>query len=319
MNDSPATQQIVPDSEHRGLVERLPQLPRDLAMLARFDRPIGWWLLFWPCVWGVWLAGAGWQMALLGWLLLGSIAMRGAGCVYNDIVDAQLDRQVARTASRPVASGRVSRKLAWAWLVTLSLIGLVVLLQLEALAQMVALASLALVAAYPFMKRITWWPQAWLGMVFTWGLLVGFTHFRADNLDALAAMYAGAALWVIGYDTIYAMQDLEDDALVGIRSSALRLGGKVRGGVALFYAGAVALWALAFWLYRADWIALLALLPAAAHQAAHGLLEQGVEPLHPQVALRQAIAVVFCREQVSPRIVGEQCHPAYLWMNGQYR
>ncbi|UOR15327.1 4-hydroxybenzoate octaprenyltransferase [Qipengyuania aquimaris] len=262
-----AAPEIVPDSEHRGLVARLPQLPRDLAQLARFDRPIGWWLLFWPCVWGVWLTGAGWQWALLGWLLLGSIAMRGAGCVYNDIVDADLDRKVARTASRPVASGRVSKKLAWGWLLALCLVGLLVLLQLRPLAQIVALGSLAMVAAYPFMKRITWWPQAWLGLVFTWGLLVGWTQLRSDNLDALAAMYAGAALWVIGYDTIYAMQDREDDALVGIRSSALRLGGQVKGGVALFYTGAVALWALAFWLYRADWVALLALLPAAGHLA----------------------------------------------------
>ena len=262
-----ASPDIVPDSQHRGLVARLPQLPRDLAMLARFDRPIGWWLLFWPCVWGVWLTGVGWQWALLGWLLLGSIAMRGAGCVYNDIVDAKLDRKVARTASRPVASGRVSKKTAWIWLAILCLIGLVVLLQLRWEAQAVALASVVLVAAYPFMKRITWWPQAWLGMVFTWGLLVGWAEFRLDNFDALAAMYAGAALWVIGYDTIYAMQDREDDALVGIRSSALRLGDHVKGGVALFYAGAVALWALAFWLYRADWIALLALIPAAWHLA----------------------------------------------------
>lgn len=265
MSKSFTNPDIVPDTEHRGLVERLPQLPRDLAMLARFDRPIGWWLLFWPCVWGVWLAGAGWQLPLLGWLLLGSVAMRGAGCVYNDIVDAKLDQQVARTASRPVASGRVSKKLAWIWLVALSLVGLFVLLRLEPLAQVVALASVVLVAAYPFMKRITWWPQAWLGMVFSWGLLVGWTHLRADNLDALAAMYAGAALWVIGFDTIYALQDREDDALVGIRSSALRLGGRVKGGVALFYAGAIALWTLAFWLYREDWVALLALLPAAVH------------------------------------------------------
>ncbi|MGY8972598.1 MAG: 4-hydroxybenzoate octaprenyltransferase, partial [Sphingomonadales bacterium] len=176
-------------------------------------------------------------------------------------------RKVARTAVRPVASGRISKKLAWGWLFVLCAIGLLVLLQLRPLAQGVALASVALVAAYPFMKRITWWPQAWLGMVFTWGLLVGWTQLRADHWDALAAMYAGAALWVIGYDTIYAMQDREDDALVGIRSSALRLGGHVQGGVALFYAGAVALWALAFWLYRADWVALLALLPAAAHLA----------------------------------------------------
>ena len=260
-----ANMDVVPDSEHRGIVARLPQVPRDLAQLARFDRPIGWWLLFWPCAWGVWLTGAGWQLELVAWLLLGSIAMRGAGCVYNDIVDADLDRKVARTAARPVASGRVSKKLAWGWLCALGSVGLLVLLQLRPIAQGVALASVLLVAAYPFMKRITWWPQAWLGMVFTWGLLVGWTQLRADNLDALAAMYAGAALWVIGYDTIYAMQDREDDALVGIRSSALRMGTKVRGGVAFCYAAAVALWALAFWLYRADWVALLALLPAAGH------------------------------------------------------
>jgi len=260
MND-----QVVPDTQHRGLVERLPQLPRDLAQLARFDRPIGWWLLFWPCVWGIWLAGAGLQLVLLGWLLLGSIAMRGAGCVYNDIVDADLDRQVARTAVRPVASGRIGKRLAWSWLLALCLIGLVVLLQLRFEAQLVALASLALVAAYPFMKRITWWPQAWLGLVFTWGLPVGWIALRADNWEVVAAVYAGAVLWVVGYDTIYALQDREDDALVGIRSSALRLGSRVKPGVALFYGGAILLWALGFWFYRPDWIALLALLPVAAH------------------------------------------------------
>ncbi len=257
--------EIVPDSEHKGFVARLPQLPRDLALLARFDRPIGWWLLFWPCVFGVWLAGEGVQWALLGWLLLGSIAMRGAGCVYNDIVDADLDAKVARTASRPVASGRVSKKLAWGWLVALSLVGLVVLLQLRFEAQLVALASLALVAAYPFMKRITWWPQAWLGMVFNWGLLVGWSELRLDNLGALAAVYAGCIAWVIGYDTIYALQDREDDALVGIRSSALAMGGKVVGGVAAFYAAAIGLWGLGVWLYRPDPLALLALLPVAGH------------------------------------------------------
>src|SRR4051812_44090596 len=154
--------EIVPDTEHRGLVGSLPQPLRDFAQLARFDRPIGWWLLFWPCAWGVWLAEAGWQFELVAWLLLGSIAMRGAGCVYNDIVDADLDRQVARTAARPVASGRVSAAAAWAWLLGLCAVGLVVLLQMRWQAELVALASLALVAAYPFMKRITWWPQAWL-------------------------------------------------------------------------------------------------------------------------------------------------------------
>lgn len=261
------THPIVPDTEYRGLVARLPQVPRDLALLARLDRPIGWWLLFWPCAFAVWLAGAGPQLMLLGWLLLGSIVMRGAGCVYNDIVDADLDRQVARTALRPVASGRVSKKVAWGWLVALCLVGLVVLLQLRLEAQAVALGSLALVAAYPFMKRITWWPQAWLGMVFNWGLLVGWTELRWDNWDALAAVYAGCICWVIGYDTIYALQDREDDAMVGIRSSALAMGARVTGGIAAFYAGAVGLWGLGFWLYRGDWLALLALLPVAGHLA----------------------------------------------------
>jgi len=267
----PSTEQIVPDSEHRGLVARLPQRVRDFALLARFDRPIGWWLLFWPCVWGVWLAGAGWQLGLVAWLLLGSIAMRGAGCVYNDIVDADLDRQVARTASRPLASGRVSPKAAWLWLLALCLVGLVVLVQLRWQAEVVAVASLALVAAYPFMKRVTWWPQAWLGLVFTWGAPVGWVALRSDRLEVLAALYAGAVFWCIGYDTIYAVQDKEDDALVGVRSSALRLGEHVRAGVIAFYALALALWGLAFWLLRADWLALVALLPAAAQLLWQGL------------------------------------------------
>ncbi|MBY0345119.1 MAG: 4-hydroxybenzoate octaprenyltransferase [Sphingomonadales bacterium] len=275
------SEQIVPDSEHRGLVARLPQLPRDLALLARFDRPIGWWLLFWPCVFGVWLAGAGAQLALLGWLLLGSIAMRGAGCVYNDIVDADLDKQVARTALRPVANGRVSKKAAWAWLVSLCLVGLVVLLQLRWQAQIVALGSLALVAAYPFMKRITWWPQAWLGMVFNWGLLVGWAELRWDNWDVLACLYAGCICWVIGYDTIYALQDREDDAMVGIRSSALAMGARVQGGIAGFYAAAIGLWALGFWLYRADLLACLALLPVAGHLAWQVATLDADDPMNP--------------------------------------
>jgi 4-hydroxybenzoate polyprenyltransferase len=280
------TEQIVPDSEHRALIARLPQRLRDLAQLARFDRPIGWWLLFWPCVFGVWLAGAGWQPVLLGWLLVGSIAMRGAGCVYNDIVDADLDAQVARTAARPVASGRVSKKLAWGWLIGLALIGLAVLLQLRWQAQLVALGSLALVAAYPFMKRITWWPQAWLGMVFTWGLLVGWTQLRWDNWDALAAVYAGSILWVIGYDTIYALQDREDDAMVGIRSSALALGAQVKAGIAGFYAGALGLWALGFWLYRPDPLALAALLPVAGHLAWQAASLDADDPANPLARFR---------------------------------
>ena len=261
------TAEIVPDTEHRGLAAALPQPLRDLAQLARLDRPIGWWLLFWPCAWGLLLAGGESRWDLLLWFLLGSIAMRGAGCVYNDIVDADLDRQVARTAARPVASGRIGKGAAWAWLLALCGVGLIVLLQLRWQAQLVALGSLALVAAYPFMKRITGFPQAWLGLVFTWGVPVGWIAVSDWNLGAMAALYAGAVLWCVGYDTIYACQDREDDAMVGIGSSALTLGRHVKAGVAGFYAGAVLLWALAFWLLRPDWLALLALVPAALHLA----------------------------------------------------
>lgn len=260
-------QEIVPDTQHRGFIAALPQPLRDLAQLARFDRPIGWWLLFWPCAWGLLLAGGAARWDLLLWFLLGSIAMRGAGCVYNDIVDADLDRQVARTAARPVASGRISKGAAWAWLLTLCGVGLIVLLQLRWQAQLVALGSLALVAAYPFMKRITGFPQAWLGLVFTWGVPVGWIAVSDWSLGAMAALYAGAVLWCVGYDTIYACQDREDDAMVGIGSSALTLGRHVQAGVAGFYAGAVACWGLAIWLLRPDWLALLALLPAALHLA----------------------------------------------------
>ena len=259
------TGDIVPDSQHRGLIAVLPQPLRNYALLARFDRPIGWWLLFWPCAWGVLLAGGVRRWDLLAWLLLGAIAMRGAGCVYNDIVDADLDRKVARTAARPVASGAIGKRAAWIWLIGLCLIGLLVLLQLRWQAQAVALASLAPVAAYPFMKRITWWPQAWLGLVFSWGALVGWVAVRGDYPQVLAALYAGSICWVVGYDTIYALQDREDDALVGIRSSAQALGARVRGGVAGFYAMALAFWGLALWLLRPDWLALVALLPVALH------------------------------------------------------
>lgn len=259
------TAEIVPDSQHKGLVAALPATLRNYALLARFDRPIGWWLLFWPCAWGLLLAGGQARWDLLAWMLLGSIAMRGAGCVYNDIVDADLDRQVARTAARPIASGAVSKRAAWIWLLALCAVGLGVLLQLRPIAQLVALGSLALVAAYPFMKRITGFPQAWLGLVFTWGAPTGWFAIRGDGLDVLAALYVGAVLWCIGYDTIYACQDREDDAMVGIGSSALTLGRHVRGGVAAFYAGAILCWALAFWWLRPDPLALLALAPAALH------------------------------------------------------
>lgn len=263
--DSPPPD-VTPDSQHRGLVGLLPRSLRPFALLARFDRPIGWWLLFWPGAWGVTLAGgAATRWDLILWLLLGSIAMRGAGCVYNDIVDRDLDRQVARTAARPLASGAVSLKAAWAWLVALCLIGLGVLLQLHVDAAIVALLSLAPVAAYPFMKRITWWPQAWLGLVFSWAALVGWSEVAGALAMPGLLLYAGSICWVIGYDTIYALQDREDDALIGVRSSALRMGSRVRLGVGLFYAGALALWAGAIWMLRPDWLALVALLPVALH------------------------------------------------------
>ena len=258
--------QIVPDSEYQGIMGLLPGKFRAFALLARFDRPIGWWLLFWPCVFGLALSGGligRWDLML--WMLLGSISMRGAGCVYNDIVDRDLDAQVARTAARPLPSGAVSMKEAWIWLLALCSVGLAVLLQLRWEAQLVALASLALVAAYPFMKRITWWPQIWLGLVFSWGALVGWVAITGQFNAAMAWLYAGTICWVIGYDTIYAMQDREDDALVGIKSSALRLGGHIRSGVGLFYALALSGWCLAIWSIRPEKQALVALAPVAIH------------------------------------------------------
>ncbi|MBB6124763.1 4-hydroxybenzoate octaprenyltransferase [Sphingobium subterraneum] len=273
---------IVPDSEASSIMARMPPRIRALALLARFDRPIGWWLLFWPGAWSIALAGeavARWD--LLVWFLLGSIAMRGAGCVYNDIVDRDLDRKVARTASRPLASGVVSLKVAWMWLIALSLVGLVVLTQLRSVAQIVALASLALVAAYPFMKRITWWPQAWLGLVFSWAALVGWAETTGGMSATGLLLYAGSIAWVIGYDSIYALQDREDDALVGIRSSALAMGRHVRAGVGLCYGGALALWAGALWTARPDPLALAALLPMAVHLGWQvvTLREDGADPL----------------------------------------
>ncbi|GAA4773981.1 4-hydroxybenzoate octaprenyltransferase [Stakelama sediminis] len=260
------TDMAVPDSEHRGLVGILPNALRPFALLARWDRPIGWWLLFWPGAWAIALSGGAlhrWDLIL--WFLLGSIAMRGAGCTYNDIVDRDLDRQVARTAVRPLASGAVSLKAAWGWLILQCLIGLVVLVQLNLFAAIVAMASLALVAAYPFMKRITWWPQAWLGLVFSWAALVGWSGVTGGLNAPGLLLYAGSIFWVIGYDTIYALQDVEDDALVGVKSSARRLGSHVHAGVAAFYLLALALWSAAFWLMRPSWLALAALLPMALH------------------------------------------------------
>lgn len=288
------TADIVPDSERRGLIGALPAAVRPYASLIRLDRPIGAWLLFWPGAWAVALAGMGQRgWALIAWFALGAWAMRSAGCVYNDIVDRKLDAQVERTRLRPLASGRVSLTGAWLLLLAMCLLGLLVFLQLGSMAMVVALLSLLLVAAYPFMKRITWWPQAWLGLVFSWAALVGWADvkgelFGVNALDVLAALglwgeevgryrvawemswaplflYLGAVFWVIGYDTIYALQDKEDDALVGVKSSALALGRHARLGIGICYLLALVFWAAAIHQVRVEWFALLALLPMALH------------------------------------------------------
>jgi 4-hydroxybenzoate polyprenyltransferase len=197
--------------------------------------------------------------------------MRSAGCVYNDIVDRDLDRRVERTRLRPLASGRVTIRSAWVLIGLLCLIGLIVLLQLNITAAVVALISIAPVAAYPFMKRVTWWPQAWLGIVFSWGALVGWPSVTGSLSRTPFLLWFGSIAWVIGYDTLYAIQDIEDDALVGVKSSARRLGDKAPLGIGIFYGIAVLLWGAAIWSVRPDWLALVALLPAAVHLANQAL------------------------------------------------
>ncbi|HXH00505.1 MAG TPA: 4-hydroxybenzoate octaprenyltransferase [Sphingomicrobium sp.] len=294
---TPTTQpasHLVPDSERRGLIGALPPSLRPFASLMRIDRPIGTWLLFWPCAWSVAL-GNGWSGSwdLLLWFALGAFAMRSAGCVFNDIVDRKLDARVERTRARPLASGRVSLAAAWALLAGLCLIGLLVLLQLTPFAQLVALASIPLVAIYPFMKRITWWPQLWLGLVFSWGALVGWasnplwpmvpdTRALIGGLGIGVMLYAGTLFWVIGYDTLYAIQDVEDDALIGIKSSARRLGDRAASGVGLFYATAILTWGAVLWSFRPHWLSLLALLPAALHLARQAIR---ADPADGQAAL----------------------------------
>ena len=261
-----AATDIVPDSERRGFIGALPARLRPYASLMRLDRPIGTWLLYWPCAFGVALAGVqGWDLFL--WFLLGAFAMRSAGCVYNDIVDKDLDKAVERTRLRPLASGRTSVRSAWALIAILCAIGLIVLLRLNVTAAIVALASIAPVAAYPFMKRITWWPQAWLGLVFSWGALVGWPAVTGMLDWPAFLLWFGSIAWVVGYDTLYAIQDIEDDALVGVKSSARRLGDRAPAGIAFFYAIAILLWGAAIWSVRPDWLALIALVPAAAHLA----------------------------------------------------
>jgi 4-hydroxybenzoate polyprenyltransferase len=223
------------------LLDRLPAAARPYASLARWDRPVGIWLLFLPCLIGQAVGrigeGFGWIDLMLAALwLVGATAMRGAGCTLNDIIDRKIDAQVARTAGRPIPAGLVSVKQAAVWLAIQCGVGLGVLLCLPTGAQIVALLSVPLVGAYPFMKRITWWPQAWLGLTFNWGVLVGAVAVTGSlELEAWLA-FAACIAWTIGYDTIYALQDIEDDALVGVRSTARLFGEETPGWLTLFYA-----------------------------------------------------------------------------------
>ncbi len=213
--------------------------------LIRIDRPIGTWLLLLPCWWSLSLAAAASgqlpEVRLVLIFAIGSLVMRGAGCTYNDIVDRDIDARVARTAGRPIASGEVSVVRALAYLAALLLIGLGLLLQLNGFAVALGAASLAPIAGYPFMKRITYWPQAWLGLTFNWGALLGWAAVTGDLGAPALLLYAAGIAWTLGYDTIYAHQDKEDDALVGVKSSALKLGARTKPWLAAFYAAA---WAL---------------------------------------------------------------------------
>jgi 4-hydroxybenzoate polyprenyltransferase len=247
-----------------------PPWSRPYLRLSRLDRPIGSWLLLLPCWWSAALA-AGMarnltQLPLVTALFfIGAFAMRGAGCTWNDITDRDLDAKVERTRSRPIPAGQVSVPRAAAFLVVQALIGLVVLLQFNRFAVVTGIASLVIVAVYPFMKRITWWPQIVLGLAFSWGALMGFAvMFGRIGAPALA-LYAGSISWVIGYDTIYAHQDAEDDALIGVKSTALLFGARTQPALALFYGLAVALIGVALTLAGAGVPAWIGLSAFAAH------------------------------------------------------
>ena len=254
-------------------VARLPVRVQPYLRLMRLDRPIGTWLLFWPCALGLLLGATQGDRPFEGWrdlwLLvlfgIGSVVMRGAGCTYNDIVDRDIDAKVARTRGRPIPSGAVSVRDAWLFLVAQCLVGLVVLVQLNLFAIELGAASLVLVAAYPFMKRITWWPQAWLGLTFNWGALLGFAA-ETGMIDAADAMlYAGLFFWTLGYDTIYAHQDKDDDALIGVKSTALLLGERSRSWILGFYAAAFTLVLAAGFTEHAGWPFVVAMLAAGGH------------------------------------------------------
>ena len=270
MADQPVAGQVA-DAQRGNFVDRFaPDFLKPYARLARWDRPIGWQLLLLPCWWSAALAsgaaGAPWpnfmQMLLF---FVGAVAMRGAGCTYNDIVDRELDAGVARTRSRPIPSGQVSVRAAKIFLALQALVGLAVLLSFNRFSVLLGLSSLLVVAAYPFMKRITDWPQFVLGLAFSWGALMGWAAYYGDLALAPLFLYAGGVAWTIGYDTIYALQDKEDDAIVGVRSTARLFGDRAPQAIGFFYAAAVVLFALALVFAHAGPIAFAGLALGAVH------------------------------------------------------
>lgn len=227
------------DAARDNWVDRLaPAGARPYLRLARMDRPVGTWLLLWPCWWSTALAagGAGWpDPVLLALFAVGALAMRGAGCTYNDIVDRDIDARVKRTRSRPLPSGQVGVGRAGAFLAAQCLIGLAVLVTFNPFAIALGIAALVPVAVYPFMKRITYWPQAVLGLTFNWGALMGWAAVHGHLGWPAVVLYAGCVFWTLGYDTVYAHQDKTDDAIVGVKSTALKLGRATRAWLAVFY------------------------------------------------------------------------------------
>jgi len=253
----------------RAPLAALPDRWRPYGELARLDKPIGFLLLMWPCWWAVALAGPPLLegLRLLALFAVGAFVMRSAGCAYNDIVDRDIDPRVARTRERPLARGALTVRQAAGFMIACALIGLVVLVQLDSLAIWIGLSSLVLVAVYPHMKRVTYWPQAFLGLTFNWGALVGWAAATGELAPAAFALYAAGIAWTLGYDTIYAHQDKEDDALVGVKSSALALGPATRPWLFVFYALTVTGLVLAAALAERGWGVYVALVPAALHLA----------------------------------------------------
>ena len=268
------TETLASDIPKGGWVDRvLPAAARPYARLARLDRPIGTWLLLFPCWWGVALATPGWpSLWLIAVFALGAIVMRGAGCTYNDIVDRDFDGKVARTADRPIPSGAVSVRQAVVFLLAQLLIGFAILLTFNRPTIWLGVLSLATVFIYPLMKRVTWWPQFFLGLAFNWGAWMGYSAVAgglAQPIDLLSAalLYVAGILWTLGYDTIYAHQDKEDDALIGVKSSARRLGQHTRPALAFFYAGAILLLAAAGYAANLGWPFTLFLIAGTAQLA----------------------------------------------------